>query len=183
MMVEGDEGEDSDCRCHSYEEIACPDAGVSDALDDEHIEEITNFCQGVVDGTEAECPYLCYQPIEVLHLHYLECPSRAVHDTYALVDATGLCHGGSTDVPMDMKTEEMCPAVELHSPEDHDHGDGHDHGDDHDHGDGHSHSHDDEGTELAVEDSAPDDENAAPRAVFGLIYTAGFFLSLVFSMA
>merc|ERR1739845_120056 len=98
----------------------------------------------------------------------------------ALVEAAGLCHGGSTDVPMDMKTEEMCPAVELHS---HDDGDDHDHGDDQDHGVGHSHSHGDEGTEPAVEDNVPGDENAAPRAMFEWISMAGFFLSLVFWMA
>jgi len=196
--------EDSDCHCHSYEEIACPDDAVSDALYDEHIEEITNFCPGVVDGTEANCPYNCYQPMEVLHLHYLECPSRIVDGTYAAVDATGQCHGGSTDVPGEMNNEDTCPVVDLahahgadmeadgaegtHQGDSH----GHDHGNEA--GDDHGHSHADPAVEDSTpndenaaaepvdEESTPDDENAAPCTMFGSIFVVGFLLSLVLSM-
>ena len=77
------------CHCHSYEEISCaPD----DALYTEHIEEIETYCGGILDGSDDECPYKCFQPIEVLHLHYLECPSRQKDITYMKVDATNKCH-------------------------------------------------------------------------------------------
>jgi len=107
-------GEDSDCHCHSYEEIACPqNETVSDTLYTEHIEELATFCQDVIDGTETNCPYTCFQPMEVLHLHYLECPSRVVDSLYSTIDASGMCHAGTTDVPEDMKSEEKCPTVDL----------------------------------------------------------------------
>ena len=177
---------DADCHCHSYEEIVCPGADADDALYDEHIEEITSHCQGVLDGTEADCPYLCYQPMEVLHLHYLECPSREVHETYAAVDARGLCHGGSTDVPGDMKTAEMCPVVEVEQAHadghghEHDDKDGHDHG--HDHGHSHDHSHASADTEAVAEEtvaqgSAMEDENAAPCTLYGSVFMAGLSLT------
>eukprot|EP00560_Eucampia_antarctica_P007106 CAMPEP_0197828802 /NCGR_PEP_ID=MMETSP1437-20131217/5325_1 /TAXON_ID=49252 ORGANISM="Eucampia antarctica, Strain CCMP1452" /NCGR_SAMPLE_ID=MMETSP1437 /ASSEMBLY_ACC=CAM_ASM_001096 /LENGTH=602 /DNA_ID=CAMNT_0043430189 /DNA_START=118 /DNA_END=1924 /DNA_ORIENTATION=- len=37
------------CHCHSYEEIACPEEeNMNDALYDEHIQEITKFCTGIM---------------------------------------------------------------------------------------------------------------------------------------
>lgn len=79
---------DSSCHCHSYEEISCNE---DDALYREHIDEIEEFCTGVLSGDDV-CPYKCFQPIEVLHLHYLECPSRAKDATYMSIDATNKCH-------------------------------------------------------------------------------------------
>ena len=97
----------STCHCHSYEEIKC--SGDDDKLYDEHIAEIEEYCQGILGGSEIDCPYKCYQPMEVLHLHYIECPSRPIHPTYAAIDATNMCHiaaaapSGTND----------CPEVEL----------------------------------------------------------------------
>ena len=47
--------------------------------------------------------------MEVLHLHYIECPSRPIDPTYAAVDATNMCHI-ATAAPSG--TNE-CPDVEL----------------------------------------------------------------------
>jgi hypothetical protein len=77
------------CHCHSYEEISC---AVSDALYDEHITEIREHCASILDGSENVCPYKCFQPFEVLHLHYLECTDRVVHSLYSAVKETGKCH-------------------------------------------------------------------------------------------
>merc|ERR1740120_646247 len=74
----------ADCHCHSYEEIKCDASG--DALYDEHIVEIENECQGIVDGSETVCPYKCFQPFEVLHLHYLECDYRAQNALYKQIE-------------------------------------------------------------------------------------------------
>jgi len=83
-------GRDTTCHCHSYEEIACSAAG--DALYVEHIDEIVAHCAGVIDGTDAMCPYKCFQPFEVLHLYYLECSLRPVDATYLKINATAKCH-------------------------------------------------------------------------------------------
>merc|ERR1719428_1935544 len=85
----------SDCHCHSYEKIECNAPGTANALYDEHINEITEHCVGVLDGSITDCPYKCFQPFEVLHLHYLECSLRPKHDLYKQIDATGLCHQAS----------------------------------------------------------------------------------------
>ena len=104
------EMEESDCHCHSYEEIVCPENETpEDTLYVEHIDEIVEYCQGILDGTETDCPYKCFQPIEVLHLHYIECPSRPVDPIYAAVNATNLCHIAA-DAPAG--TDE-CPVVSL----------------------------------------------------------------------
>eukprot|EP00957_Ditylum_brightwellii_P157736 12005967-Ditylum_brightwellii.AAC.1 len=90
----------SKCHCHSYEEISCAE---DDALYAEHIEEIEEYCTEILDGSNDVCPYKCFQPIEVLHLHYLECPSREKDLTYLSVEALDKCHiaadapGGSND--------------------------------------------------------------------------------------
>lgn len=85
--------ESSQCHCHSYEKITCPGEDASiDPLYAEHIQEIAEFCTGVLIGSEEDCPYKCFQPMEVLHLHYIECPSRAKDSGYQLVDATNKCH-------------------------------------------------------------------------------------------
>merc|ERR1712217_110312 len=81
------------CHCHTYERIVCGQMG--DMLYDEHINEITTHCDGIVSGTEDACPYLCFQPFEVLHLHYLECPTRMKDPMYLKVEATNLCHIGA----------------------------------------------------------------------------------------
>lgn len=84
---------ESVCHCHSYEEIPCPeDETPQDTIYQEHIDEIETYCTGILDGTEEVCPYKCFQPIEVLHLHYLECPSRPVDETFEAVYETNLCH-------------------------------------------------------------------------------------------
>jgi hypothetical protein len=78
------------CHCHSYEEIQCSSQG--DSLYDEHIVEIQTYCQGIVDGSDNICPYLCFQPFEILHLHYLACDMRPKHELYKQIDATKKCH-------------------------------------------------------------------------------------------
>merc|ERR1711957_801561 len=84
-------------HCHSYEKIACPRGDSrEDQLYVEHIQEITEYCTGVLNGSEEDCPYKCFQPIEVLHLHYLGCPSRAQDPLYIQIEATGKCHVGVT---------------------------------------------------------------------------------------
>jgi hypothetical protein len=101
--------ETSTCHCHSYEEISCPaNEAPGDTLYDEHIDEIETFCTGILDGTEEDCPYQCFQPMEVLHLHYIECPSREVDPTYLLVNATAKCH-----IAASVPTGEDCPVVDL----------------------------------------------------------------------
>lgn len=89
--------EPSTCHCHSYEEISCPaDEVPGDTLYAEHIDEIEEFCTGILDGSEPDCPFECFQPMEVLHLHYLECPLREVDPTYLAVNATAKCHKAAT---------------------------------------------------------------------------------------
>jgi len=83
------------CHCHSFEEIECNAPGSTNALYDEHIAEITEHCAGVLDGSITDCPYKCFQPFEVLHLHYMDCSLRPEHDLYKQIDATGLCHQAS----------------------------------------------------------------------------------------
>jgi len=80
------------CHCHSYEEIKCTADGSTNALYDEHIAEITEHCKGVLDGTVTDCPYKCFQPFEVLHLHYMECSKRKKDPLYLKIDKTDLCH-------------------------------------------------------------------------------------------
>ena len=100
---------ESTCHCHSYEEIACPeDEMPGDTLYVERIMEIDEYCKGVLDGSETVCPYKCFQPMEVLHLHYLECASREIDSTYLAVNATNLCHiAASAPAGAD------CPVVKL----------------------------------------------------------------------
>lgn len=87
----------STCHCHSYEAIACGPEG--DALYDEHIVEIKQHCAGVVAGTTDVCPYLCYQPFEVLHQYYLECNTRPEDAMYTSVDKTKVCHKAALSSP------------------------------------------------------------------------------------
>jgi len=81
---------ETSCHCHSYEEIACGTTG--DALYAEHITEIEEYCAGVITGAEKVCPYKCFQPFEVLHLHYMECNTRQPDVTYIKVNTTAMCH-------------------------------------------------------------------------------------------
>jgi len=101
--------EPSTCHCHSYEMIPCvADETPEDALYDEHIDKIETFCAGILDGTEEDCPYFCFQPMEVLHLHYLECPLREVNPSYRAVNTTAKCHiAASAPAGTD------CPVVSL----------------------------------------------------------------------
>lgn len=102
----------STCHCHSYEEIVCPEAETAeDTLYIEHIEEINEHCQGILDGSETDCPYKCFQPMEVLHLHYLECPSRPIDPTYVAVNATNMCHIAAA--APEGRTGDQCPVVDL----------------------------------------------------------------------
>jgi hypothetical protein len=99
----------STCHCHSYEAIACPeDEAPGDTLYAQHIQEIQQYCTGVLDGSEESCPYKCYQPMEVLHLHYLECASRDIDQTYSDVNATEKCHIAPT-----APSGTDCPVVTL----------------------------------------------------------------------
>merc|ERR1712003_123206 len=114
VMLYSSVAPDPHCHCHSYEKIACPEnESESDTLYKEHIEELETFCKGVIDGTETNCPYTCFQPMEVLHLHYLECPSRVVDSLYSEVDAISICHVGTTDVPGYMKSQDNCPTIDV----------------------------------------------------------------------
>ena len=86
----------SQCHCHSYEEITCPEEESSDdLLYVEHTQEIAEFCTGVLNGSEEDCPYKCFQPMEVLHLHYIDCPSRTIDSGYEKVYSTNKCHIGA----------------------------------------------------------------------------------------
>lgn len=95
------------CHCHSYEEILCDAKG--DALYEEHIQEITQHCAGVVDGSETICPYKYFQPFEVLHLNYLQCDTRPKHELYQKIHATGKCHKAAKP-PYGKGSE--CPVVD-----------------------------------------------------------------------
>jgi hypothetical protein len=97
------------CHCHSYEEILCGPDG--DPLYDEHIREIENECTGVLEGSETTCPFLCFQPFEVLHLHYIECGYRTKDATYLAVAATGMCHVGAS-----LPFGAPCTPVAIDSP-------------------------------------------------------------------
>jgi hypothetical protein len=113
----------STCHCHSYEEINCPDGdGQDDALYDEHIEEIEQYCIGILDGSEEDCPYECYQPMGVLHVHYMECESREIDPTFIAVNATEKCHiavnassGAECPVADDGKGQQTSSATKLAS--------------------------------------------------------------------
>mmetsp|Transcript_113315 Transcript_113315/g.321053 ORF Transcript_113315/g.321053 Transcript_113315/m.321053 type:complete len:200 (+) Transcript_113315:2-601(+) len=78
------------CHCHSYERIDCDATG--DALYEEHITEIESYCAEVVAGQSGVCPYRCFQPFEVLHLHYMECQRHPQHALFLQVQNTSLCH-------------------------------------------------------------------------------------------
>merc|ERR1712176_1063644 len=98
------EASSKSCHCHSYEQIECSE---NDPLYEEHILEIETYCADLLGGIVNVCPYKCFQPIEVLHLHYLECPDRPVDATYIKVNATGLCHNAG-EAPENTN----CPKVE-----------------------------------------------------------------------
>jgi hypothetical protein len=83
------------CHCHSYEAIECSAPGSTNALYDEHIDEITEHCAGVLDGSITDCPYKCFQPFEVLHIHYMECDLRPKDPLYIQIEETNLCHQAS----------------------------------------------------------------------------------------
>lgn len=96
------------CHCHSYEQIECPNGSSDDPLYREHIDEIELHCARLLDGTDEVCPYKCFQPMEVLHLHYLECPDREPDAMYIKVNATKLCH-----LAVEAPEGSDCPMVEL----------------------------------------------------------------------
>jgi hypothetical protein len=99
------------CHCHSFEKIVYPEVETAaDTLYLEHIEEIETYCQGVMDGSDDVCPYLCFQPMEVLH-HYLECPTRPVDPTDLAVNGTDLCHHAAQ-----APSGTDCPVVNLVRP-------------------------------------------------------------------
>jgi len=81
---------DAECHCHSKEEISCDGSG--EALYAEHIAEIEEYCQGVVSGADTKCAYNCFQPFEVLHLHYMECSLRSKHPYYEQIEERKICH-------------------------------------------------------------------------------------------
>jgi hypothetical protein len=155
------------CHCHSYEEIKCDAAG--DALYAEHIEEITQHCAGIIDGSESICPYNCFQPFEVLHLTYLECTTRPKHELYKKIDATGKCHqaakppyGKASECPV------VDPAADGHTSAPTSDHEGHDHDD-------HGHDHDSVATTTA-QTTASDTPVSASVCNFSAI---SFALSLI----
>lgn len=81
---------------HGVESIACDASG--DALYDEHVQELEDFCGPVTaDPPAASCPYSCAQPLEVLYRHYKNCPNKTRHPIYEAVGARGaLCRGTCT---------------------------------------------------------------------------------------
>jgi len=83
----------SECHCHSYEEIECGPEG--DALYEEHVLEIQEYCVDLEDAST--CPYKCMQPWGVLHLHYKECSLREPFQEWLAVSES-LCHV-ATDAP------------------------------------------------------------------------------------
>jgi len=114
VVVFSNTEESTQCHCHSYEEIPCPgEENDNNMLYDEHIQEITTFCTGVVDGNEEDCPYKCFQPMEVLHLHYIECPNRMKDPMYQLVDATNKCHIGA---PAPLEGSNGCKSTQYPKP-------------------------------------------------------------------
>lgn len=114
MVYSKRELEERNCHCHSYEKIPCPAEAErsSDSLYVEHITEITTYCNGILDGSENDCPYKCFQPMEVLHLHYLECPERVTDPFYSVVEATNKCH-----IAADAFDEVDCPVVDFETPD------------------------------------------------------------------
>jgi hypothetical protein len=105
------------CHCHSYEEIACNAPGTANALYDEHIDEITQHCAGVLDGTITDCPYKCFQPFEVLHLHYMDCSLRPKDAMYLQIEKKDLCHQASRP-PAGAACEDMTKAVAVVNDDD-----------------------------------------------------------------
>jgi len=114
VVVFSNTEESTECHCHSYEEIPCPgEENENDMLYDEHIQEIATFCTGVLNGSEGDCPYKCFQPMEVLHLHYIECPNRMKDAMYQLVDATNKCHIGA---PAPLEGSTGCKSMQSPKP-------------------------------------------------------------------
>merc|ERR1719158_2048457 len=104
------------CHCHSFEEIKCDAAG--DALYEEHIQEITEHCAGVLDGTDEICPYKCFQPFEVLHLNYVECKTRPKHELWKKINAMGKCHKAAKP-PYGAASECPLADIDMDHKEDH----------------------------------------------------------------
>ena len=79
------------CMCKGFEHIACGAKG--DAFYKEHVDEVVKHCM----QTTGQCSRACTQPLEVLYVHYLECPDRKDTDGYAEYDkaqsACGASHG------------------------------------------------------------------------------------------
>jgi hypothetical protein len=88
------------CHCHWYEAIPCPeDQDEADLMYDEKVQEVETNCAPLLGGLVEECPLQCWQPMETLHLHYLECALRPVDEIYQQVNATGKCHMAATAPP------------------------------------------------------------------------------------
>ena len=84
---------DSDHDHHHVDEHLQMSCEEDDELYLEHIVEIEEYCEGVLEGTDTECPYLCLQPMSVLHLYYsVTCPNVDVDATYTAVEASNKCH-------------------------------------------------------------------------------------------
>ncbi len=79
------------CHCHNgHADISC------DANDEKYVEfveeTLSENCADVIDGSEDICPVTCLEAYEVLHLHYIKCSSRPLHEDFVKVEAAGLCH-------------------------------------------------------------------------------------------
>jgi len=83
---------------HAAESIACDASG--DALYDEHIQELVDFCGSVTAIPQAAtCPYKCAQPLEVLYRYYKKCPLKVKHQIYEDVGAAGtVCMNNCTNL-------------------------------------------------------------------------------------
>ncbi len=87
------------CHCHNgHVEISC------DEDDEKYVkfveEKLREGCAGIIAGSKDKdedgnvniCPTDCMEAYEVLHLHYIECSARPIHEDFLKVEAAGICH-------------------------------------------------------------------------------------------
>ena len=129
----------STCHCHYYEPIECDDddedgvepTGSSSSITRTTalsysvlINDMKQHCQSLVengvDSSTTYCPYECFRIMNILHLHYIECPTRQVDPMYATVNSTGLCHDlvykKMEQLPPLDNSAISCPIVDLSEP-------------------------------------------------------------------
>ncbi|XRB22103.1 hypothetical protein RI054_29g119540 [Pseudoscourfieldia marina] len=83
-----DAADGAGCVCRGFEHIACGDRGAS--FYQEHVDEVVLNCPKTTE--QQTCSRDCTQPLEVLYVHYLECPARKQTEGYKLyTQATNTC--------------------------------------------------------------------------------------------